>query len=692
MALKRYLPIAIVAVIAGFVVWAFAAVVLVHTPHMGLPLDDSYIYLTYAKQIGRAQPFTYYSGGGYSAGATSALWPVILAPFWTLGARGHALVWVAYLLCGALYIGVGLGVYTLVRRIASCAPVGVASGVLAISIAPFAFAALSGMEVALASALLVAILVLLLDRPANEPPGWKLAAVLAAASLSRPEAMLLVGGICAFGAIATWRAHGLRMALRWLVPLAAPIAWLTANKLFAGHWFPNTGVVKSHFYLPGFDWTYWWTTVHAQLKAMFHALFWSSDSPLEWPRTVTVVALVGAVRAIVWSIRAKRLLVGLVAIAAPLSLLAAVIATSAVGNGVTVTAYTFQNYRYVATAFPLVFVLVGFALAPPAGRGKPYFAGAACCAAAAFFYATWTPMKADMLLFAQGAVDTNTQVVAIGHYLHAKLPGARVMLHDAGAIAYYGDGPVYDMLGLVTNDQAEVANNGPGSRFELLERLPADQRPAYFAYYPSWLGTAEFFGEPVLHTQVVVGFATKQRLVGDLDMQLIPAVWDHVGTGEAPLLEHAGWAVADAIDVADIASEHAHHWKGELGRRHFGDPTAKWSFVERAVMDVGLVLDGGRTIRAGGETFELDVDPAKPVRLVIRTGGAPGVPFQEAIGKVSLDVFADERRIGAIELPPPNGPFNELSIDLPAGTHRVRTQSATPYRVFHWFALQPSSP
>ena len=28
-------------------------------------------------------------------------------------------------------------------------------------------------------------------------------------------------------------------------------------KLFAGNFFPNTGVVKSHFYLPGFDWTYW---------------------------------------------------------------------------------------------------------------------------------------------------------------------------------------------------------------------------------------------------------------------------------------------------------------------------------------------------------------------------------------------------------------------------------------------------
>jgi len=65
---------------------------LAHTRPMGLPLDDSYIYLTYAKQFGRGQPFTYFPGGGYSAGSTSVLWPMLLAPFWTLGARGHALL------------------------------------------------------------------------------------------------------------------------------------------------------------------------------------------------------------------------------------------------------------------------------------------------------------------------------------------------------------------------------------------------------------------------------------------------------------------------------------------------------------------------------------------------------------------------------------------------------------------------
>src|ERR1041384_5797364 len=57
--------------------WTFAAVVLQHTRPFGLPLEDAYIYLTYAKQFGRGEPFTYFHGGGYSAGSTAALGAVV---------------------------------------------------------------------------------------------------------------------------------------------------------------------------------------------------------------------------------------------------------------------------------------------------------------------------------------------------------------------------------------------------------------------------------------------------------------------------------------------------------------------------------------------------------------------------------------------------------------------------------------
>src|SRR3954462_9532668 len=102
--LLPYLPAAAITLAAVAIAWAFAVTVLRHTRPMGLPLDDSYIYLTYAKQFGRGQPFTYFPGGGYSAGSTSVVWPMLLAPFWTFGLRGHALVWVSYVMCSLLYV------------------------------------------------------------------------------------------------------------------------------------------------------------------------------------------------------------------------------------------------------------------------------------------------------------------------------------------------------------------------------------------------------------------------------------------------------------------------------------------------------------------------------------------------------------------------------------------------------------
>ena len=135
------MPYAIAAV-AVALVWWFAAVTVGHAGTMGLPLDDGYIYMTYAKQFGRAEPFTYYTGGGYSAGSTSVLWPMVLAPFWTLGARGHALVWVSFGLCGALYTATCVGCYRVVRTIAGI-PAGVVAAAIVITIGPFAWTALS---------------------------------------------------------------------------------------------------------------------------------------------------------------------------------------------------------------------------------------------------------------------------------------------------------------------------------------------------------------------------------------------------------------------------------------------------------------------------------------------------------------------------------------------------------------------
>lgn len=679
-------PAILIALCTTLVAWLFAYTTLRHTRPMGLPLDDSYIYMTYAKQFGRGEPFSYFPGGGYSAGSTSVLWPMLLAPFWTLGARGHALVWVSYILCAVLYALTCIGVWRIVQRIAD-GVAGLLAALALIAIAPFAWTSLSGMEVAFASALLVAMILLLVDQSSAGPPSKRLVAVLAAASLSRPEATLVVVGVVGVAVVQRLRHGERRAALWWATPLVAPLAWVIANRAIAGNFFPNTGVAKSYFYMPGFDWSFWLDTVWNVTGRMLAGLFWSSTSPLVWPKLVAVAWLVGAVRVLRWSRRTQRWLAGALIVGAPWLLLEAVVASSG--------AWDFQNYRYIAPAFPLLFVTVGVALArfPLVASQRAARAGwiAATSVAVLLFVRAGVPgLRADATLFAQGAMDTNTQVVRIGQFLRAKLPDAFVMFHDAGAIAYYGDGKVYDMLGLVTNHQAHVTNHGPGSRFEFLESLPEDRRPTHFAYYPGWLiGTADLFGPTLLATPLQRAIE-KRRFAGDGNMEVLVASWDVMGTGELPLLERAGWRVVDRVDIADLASERAHGWLGDLGRRKHGDRTAKWSFVAREVGPRGLVLDGGRTIRGRTERFAIETDRERPSRLVLRTGGPAAIYNHEPITQpVTIRVFADDREVGTLVVAPPAGPFVELELALPAGARSIRTEASGHYRAFHWFVLQP---
>ena len=687
--LRPYAPAALIALGAVAIAWGFAATTLVHTRPMGLPLDDSYIYLTYAKQFGRGQPFTYFSGGGYSAGATSALWPMVLAPFWALGARGQALVWVSFLLCTALYAAAAVGTYAIVRRIAG-ELAGVVTAAVLLGIAPLAWSALSGMEVALELALLVALVWLLVGAPREGPPSRRLGLCLAALGLARPEAMLVAIAVCATYAVQRARGRALRAAAWWLAPLAAPAAWLVANRVFAGHFAPNTAIAKSVFYQPGFDWTFWRTATEHVAWAALRLVYWDARGPLVWPRVVTALYVIGAVRVALWARRERRYLVGALVIAAPVAWLLVVIATA--GSN-----WWAQSYRYIAPVLALSALPAGAALAPPrrlVGRARHAWGAVVIAGIAGFAVAVQPAMADEMLLYAQGAMDTNAQVVRIGAYLHRKLPHARVMLHDAGAIAYFGDTPVFDMLGLVTNGQAEVAANGPGARFEMLEHLPPDRRPTHFAYYPGWMGTTEFFGDVLLHTPLAPGLPTgRLRLAGGADMQLIVANWDHVGTAERPLEDHTGWSIVDRVDVADLESEAAHGWVGALGRRNVVENSARWSVVEREVGPAGLLIDGGRTILGGGERFTVTLDPALPTRVILRTGGQRAYPFNPRIDHpVTLTLFAGTRALGQLTLPPPSDVFTELTFTFPAHSlpARVllRTSATGPYRSFHWFILQ----
>lgn len=84
--------VAAVAILAAFAISA----VLRRVGHAAAALDDAYIHFQYARALAEGHPMRFQAGEPMSSGATSTLWPALLAPFWALGARDDAIMWPAW--------------------------------------------------------------------------------------------------------------------------------------------------------------------------------------------------------------------------------------------------------------------------------------------------------------------------------------------------------------------------------------------------------------------------------------------------------------------------------------------------------------------------------------------------------------------------------------------------------------------
>src|SRR5262249_55627119 len=105
-----------------------------------------YIHFQYARALAEGHPLRFQAGEPISTGATSALWPVLLAPFWALGARDDAILWPAWAISFAAFGALAWEASRLTERLAGRAA---AAGAAAMTLAfgGFLWCAASGMEV-----------------------------------------------------------------------------------------------------------------------------------------------------------------------------------------------------------------------------------------------------------------------------------------------------------------------------------------------------------------------------------------------------------------------------------------------------------------------------------------------------------------------------------------------------------------
>ncbi len=637
-----------------------------------LPLDDSFIHLQYARRLSEGHWFSYSPGYGYSTGATSFLWPLVIAPFFLLGLEELTIIWVVWALGAVLHGAVALEAARLAEGLTERGG-AIAVGAMCLSFGAFAWFGFSGMETIGLAWVLTRGARLASERcercepPAGRPvPGWTSLAVFALiAPLVRPEGGLVSLMIAMAGLRSWWRdpsTSRFRRVARVVVPAAGPFLLPLMHLALSGQPTTSTAVVKWAPLDPYLDGAALWQEVLGNVKLLTTDLL--NGGPWTWlfvPEGFAYLLAAGLPALAVAAWRRQR---GWRALFVAMVLAATLVPC-------TYTTMLWNRVRYIwpfAAAWFVVVACLASELGYLAGRLRPrlqILRPALLWAIVALLGVKLPQAVADL---SQSARAIALQQVALGRWASTELEASAVIgVNDTGAIAYMSNKPTFDVVGLTTLGEARYWVEGPGSRFEHYERLGPERLPSHFIVYPGWMQMPMLLGPRLMEATV-----TDQSILGGSTMGAYKARYELLGSGSRPVTGGPWGEPHDELDVSDMESERAHAYgRGELPARY---NVARLDTLPTG----GSVVDGGRLERLE-DRFVLQASPA--TRMVMRVGcTAP------------LEVWLDGDRIGEAEVVGTLTRWEERAVQLPSfakpTTVVVRPTEGVRFASYHywWFA------
>jgi len=615
-----------------------------------VPLDDSYIHFQFARSFAEGHPFVYSPGAVPVAGATSLLWPLLLALPQLFGVQGLALIPFAW---GLGFLALGLLGYETARAAEGVVSPRVAwlAGVLTLAFSANTWFAASGMEVVPLGWLLMRC-----GRRAAEwfegdrARFWELLLLAFLAPLMRPEGAVgsvLIAGALGFGA------GGRRASavLCVLFPLVPPLVYLW----FTGHATQTTTLVKWLPFNPYFDFPALRAAIFYNLQLFWSTLLdgqlWSAAFVPEHSKFFTWLALPALIFAGQARDRRARswLLVTL-------------------GLGIllptTYDSFLWNRLRYLwPFAGPWLIGLVALAdqIADFAALLWARLSALRYVLSAAMGLALLAKFPFALSDLALSSHAISAQHVELGKWAEQTLPvNARIGVNDTGAIAYFSRRPVFDIVGLTTTGEARYWSAGAGSRFEHYERLPREVLPSIFIVYPAWFGLPNLLGACLTERTV------NATILGGTTMVACGADYALLGSGERPsLIQFWSLTARDSLDVADLESEAAH-----------GYTLLPATQADNVLLSNGVILDGARLHRSR-ESFRLNLSPGG--RLVTRLGAEQPLTVSLRIAGRPIDSWTVSR---------PDFEDHALSLpsDLPTGAAEleISAESGTFSALHYW--------
>ena len=673
-----------------------AAMLSITHGHLVAPLDDSYIHFQYARRLSQGHWFEYSEGSGFSTGATSVLYPLVLTPFFWLGFHGVKILLVSYALGVICLFATAFFLYRLGRDLVGEGG-GVLAGLFFLVNGNLAWNYLSGMETGLFATLLIIGFHLLLrwwlERRGRLLCGAFL--IFSLASLTRPEGFFILA-LCAAGVFSrAYRIHG-RRCLYLLGSLLPFVAYMIMVYVKC-ETFATAGILaKSVSAAPYYS---FWEKI-AKLADNFALIFWgyyrnlaNSFFPEEamipffpegalypfllFPPAAFILALFGFVLGTTHKEQRGR--------SGPLILitLSLFVGLVTVTNSVAIAGH---NFRYLSPYQPLflLLVVVGIreltSLLGAAGMRTFRIIGMICVIFMIPSVIYWA------YYYGENGNDLFEQHRRTSWWIKdATPPDAVIGVTDTGIIGYFGERRIYDFVGLTTPRQARHWRQGRGSAYERLEHLAPEDLPDYIVSFPFVWGENNFLGHPVHGAPLRKNLTTMSH-----EFVVYQQEWSFLKKGEQPQNPSPEMILSDSVDVADLDDEreHDYQWKEQSERPagwKFPNPR---NFFHKAPGPNGIIADGGRGLFET-ETFTVELKPEKPVLFIART---------ESTEVSIVKVYMNGKRVGHLmAVSDKKDSWQELSLTIGAdfiskGANRVRIEfdpDKSRARTFHsyhyWF-------
>jgi hypothetical protein len=414
---------------------------------IGFPLDDSWIHLTYARNLATHGEWAF-QPGKLSAGSTAPLWTVLLSIGFLLNLAPY--IW-TYLLGALLLWGMGLLGEIVVRRVSPSYQSRFPwVGLFLILEWHLVWSAASGMETLLHALLVTTVLGMLMGRSRR----FMTLGLLAGLSVwVRPDGVTLIGPVAAYTLAGsgpwTKRWRDLSQFLIGFASLFVP--YLLFNLVLAGTPMPNT------FYAKQAEYASW------QARPF---LFRFGQLSLQFLAGPSLALLPGAIGWFFISVRKRDwgTLSGMAWFAGYLFLYVQRLPV-------------YQHGRYIMPAMPVFYLwglaaLLKFFKSKQLGRYHWVAATGWSFLVGVMAFVFWV---VGAYTYAQDVALIESEMVATAKWVAGNVPqGELIAAHDIGALGYYDNHRLIDLAGLVSpevvpfiRDEERLAEflNGQGARY-----------------------------------------------------------------------------------------------------------------------------------------------------------------------------------------------------------------------------------